>query len=249
MSGIAHAFGRAAEYDAHAVVQRQVAGRLADRVAALPLPPRPRVLEIGCGTGLLGAALVDRLPDARWLMTDIAPAMIERARMRFAGRSDIDFAVMDGEAPDAATGPFDLIVSSLAMQWFADIGGAVARLRGLLAPEGRIAFTTLTAGSFAEWRAAHAPLAAGTPDYPTAAALETMDLSVSIETIAEHHRDARDFLHSVKAIGAGTPRAGHRPLSPGQLRGVMTRFEATGSIASYVVATCIAHPPGEGASA
>ncbi len=235
---VARAFGRAADYDAHAAIQREAARRLADRVAALPLPPAPRVLEIGCGTGLLGAALVDRLANARWLMTDLAPAMVERARTRFAGRPEINFAVMDGEAPGVA-GRFDLIVSSLAMQWFADLPASVERLRGLLAPGGWIAFATLAAGSFAEWRAAHGDLPAGTPDYPDRQALAAIGLDVSIETLIDRHADAREFLHSVKAIGAGTPRRGYRPLTPAQLHAVMARFESTGSVASYVVATCV----------
>jgi malonyl-CoA O-methyltransferase len=239
---VADAFGRAAGYDAHAAVQRLVAGRLAERIAALPLPPAPRILEIGCGTGFLGLGLIDRLPEARWLMTDIAPAMIERTRERFAGRADIAFAVMDGEAPDIA-GPFNLICSSLAFQWFTDLPGAVARLRSLLAPDGILAFTALAAGSFFEWRRAHRDLPAGTHDYPSADALAAMGLEVSMESIPMAHTDAREFLHAVKGIGAGTPRADHQPLTPRQLRDVMDRFEAGGGVASYAVATCIAKGP------
>ncbi len=245
---IADAFGRAADYDRHAAVQRTVAERLADRIAALPLAVSPRILEIGCGTGLLGAALVDRLAGARWRMTDLSPAMVDRARQRFAGRPDISFAVMDGEAPDVA-GPFDLIISSLAFQWFADLPGAVAQLKGMLAPYGHLAFTTMAAESFAEWRAAHDELTPGTPDYPDADTLSAIGLSVSVEALPVRHRDARDFLHAVKAIGAGTPRPGHKPLTPAELHAVMRRFEAGGAVASYVVATCIARAPGEEARA
>lgn len=237
---IARAFDRADAYDRHAGIQRTVANRLADHILALPLPTAPRVLEIGCGTGFLGAALVDRLPGAHWLMTDISPAMLERARARFAGHSGMDFAVMDGGDPDR-DGPFDLICSSLAMQWFADLGAAVARLRARLAPGGHLTFTTLARGSFAQWRAAHGALSAGTPDYPEARTLAGYGLEVAIETHKVHHAGAREFLHDVKAIGAGTPRPGHRPLNPAEMRAVMRRFEAGGAIADYVVATCTAH--------
>ncbi|WBO23302.1 methyltransferase [Sphingomonas abietis] len=238
---VAASFGRAADYDAHAAVQRLVVDRLADRIAALPLPPQPRILEIGCGTGLLGVALADRLPDARWLMTDLSPAMLDRARQRFAGRETIDFAVMDGERPDVS-GPFDLICSSLAFQWFADLPAAIDRLRGLLAPHGVLAFTTLAEGSFREWRDAHGDRPAGTRDYPSAEALAAPGLTIAMETIPMAHRDARDFLRAVKGIGAGVPRPGHRPLGPRDLRAVMRRFEAMGSVASYVVATGLAGP-------
>ncbi len=235
---VAQAFDRAADYDAHAGIQRTVARRLAGRVAALDLAAAPRVLEIGCGTGFLGAALIDRLPGAHWLMTDIAPAMLARTRARFAGRAGIAYAPLDGEAPEVAGG-VDLIVSSLAAQWFADLPRAIDRWRRLLAPGGRIAFTTLAAGSFAEWRAAHDGAEPGTPDYPDAATLAAIGLDVTTETLPVRHADARDFLRSLKAIGAGTPRAGHRPLSPARLRAAMARFDASGATASYVVATCI----------
>jgi malonyl-CoA O-methyltransferase len=234
---IAAAFDRAVEYDRHAIVQRRVADALAGHIAALPLECPANVLEIGCGTGLLGAALIGRLAEAQWLMTDIAPAMVARAAARFADCPRVSVAVMDGERP-IGTDSFDLICSSLAMQWFGDLAGAIMRLRARLAPGGLLAFTTLVDGSFAEWRAAHGDEQAGVHDYLSATDLEAMGLSVTIERHSVHHPDARDFLRSLKAIGAQSPRRGHRPLPPAALRGVMARFEATGATATYVVATC-----------
>jgi malonyl-CoA O-methyltransferase len=206
---------------------------------ALDLPPRPRVLEIGCGTGFLGAGLVDRLDQGRYWMTDIAPGMVDRARRRFGDRGNVDFAVMDGAAL-TIEGPFDLICSSLAMQWIADLPDTITRLRARLAPGGFLIFTTLAAGSFAEWRAAYEEDLPGTPDYPSAAELERMGLRVNVETIAQDHPSARHFLHALKAIGAATPQAGYRPLPLPALRRVMARFEAGGAKARYEVATCIA---------
>jgi malonyl-CoA O-methyltransferase len=241
MSAIARAFDRAVDYDRHAGLQRDVAERLAARIATLPLPPRLRVLEIGCGTGFLGAALLPRLPDADWLMTDLAPAMLARAARRFTGRSGLRFAVMDGAAPDM-DGPFDLICSSLAAQWFADLPAALARQVALLAPGGHLAFATLAAGSFAEWREAHVleGLMPGTPDHPSAEALAAMlpGGEVVVETIAAEQEDARAFLSALKGIGAGTPRAGHRPLRPAELRAVMRRFEEAGAGVTYEIAFC-----------
>ena len=76
-------FGRAArEYEAHATVQQHTAIRLAEQIADLPLPPQPRVLEIGCGTGLLTRELAYRLGPADWTITDLAPAMLAAVRRR-----------------------------------------------------------------------------------------------------------------------------------------------------------------------
>lgn len=243
---IGAAFAAAHDYDGEARVQRAVASDLADRIAELPLPCSPRVLEIGCGTGFLTQAALDRGIGGEWVVTDIAPAMVERCRARLADRGGLRFAVLDGEhgsrPPEA---PFDLICSSLAVQWFADLPGAVARLIDWLAPGGELLFTTLAADTFQEWRAAHEDegLIPGILPLPSVAALSAMHARdqaspVRVDARIERHPDARHFLRRLKAIGAGTPRRGHRPLPPAALRRVMCRFEANGAGATYQVVTC-----------
>jgi malonyl-CoA O-methyltransferase len=240
------AFSLAREYDRHARVQRRVADELAGRIAALDLPPEPRVLEIGCGTGFLTEALAGRGIGGQWLVTDLSPAMVERCRARLGTRAGTSFAVLDGEygAPDAGT-RFDLICSSLTLQWFDDLPSAIARMLGWLAPGGRLAFTTLAAGTFAEWRAAHLAegLAPGTPEFPSVEALRAILPGAQIaahrvERHIEENGSAREFLSALKGIGAGTAARGYRPLSAGALKRVMHNFEQAGSRATYEVVTC-----------
>jgi malonyl-CoA O-methyltransferase len=232
----------AARYDAAAPVQRAAAARLAERIAALPLPPRPRILEIGCGTGFLTADLRDRLGDAEILAADLSPAMLATCRARLGAAEGVGFQVMDGEHPDLEPGrPFDLICSSLAFQWFEDLGPALDRLAGLLAPGGWLAFSTLAAGTLGEWRQAHADLglACAGHDYPSLAELGEMlgpRGRIEAETIVQAHADARAFLGDLKAIGAASPSPGRRPLAPGDLKRVMARFDEAGASARYEVA-------------
>ncbi|MBC2670378.1 methyltransferase domain-containing protein [Novosphingobium piscinae] len=243
---IAAAFAAARDYDGHAAVQRRVATGLAVRIAALPLPPAPRVLEIGCGTGFLTAALRDQGLGGRWLVTDLAPAMVARCRDRLGDGAGRTFAVLDGEhGPRPAAAPFDLICASLAFQWFSALEPAVARLLGWLAPGGHLIFTTLGAGTFSEWRAAHRAegLAPGTPPFlqPEALAdlLPARQAAPPLVTLElAEHADAGAFLRGLKAIGAGTPHSDHRPLPPAALRRVMARFTRDGARATYEVITC-----------
>jgi malonyl-CoA O-methyltransferase len=232
---IARRFSAAADYDRHARVQRVAARRLAERIAGLPLPPAPRILEIGCGTGFLTQALVEHGLAGEWLITDVSPAMIERCRARIGGAHGRRFAVLDGEYGDPG-GRYDLVCSSLAVQWFDDQPAALARMRQWLRPGGHSIHTTLGAGSFAEWRSAHAAegLAPGTPRFLPAERFSPL----SVERHVERHSDALTFMRSLKAIGAHTSPRGHRPLSPDKLRRVMRRFEAAGSAISYEVVTC-----------
>lgn len=242
---IEQAFSAAANYDFHARVQRLVADRLAERIAALPLPAAPRILEIGCGTGFLTDALVAQRPDARLLITDISPRMVERCRRRISESADRRFAVLDGEYGTPDDGPFDLVCSSLAMQWFDDQAAAIPRILSWLAPGGHCIFATLGAESFAEWRAAHRAegIAPGTPEFPSRQEFTAMlpaeqASSTVVERHIERHESALDFMRSLKAIGAHTAARHHRPLPPSLLRKVMRNFEASGGTVSYDVVTC-----------
>ncbi|MBB3267002.1 malonyl-CoA O-methyltransferase [Azospirillum sp. OGB3] len=231
-AAIAAAFGKAApRYEEHAAVQRIAAERLAERVARLSLPPRPRVLEIGCGTGFLSRALRERIGPADWLLTDLSPDMLARCRAALGDPADSEFRIVDGEQPDL-DGSFDLIVSSLALQWFRDPAAALARWAGLLAPGGRIAIATLAADSFREWREAHHALGleAGVPTYPTRHGLDRLwpaggSGSMEEERLLRRHTDGLEFLAELKGIGAHLPAEGRRPLPSGALRRVLRRLE------------------------
>lgn len=237
---VSRAFGAAAQYDRHARVQRIVARDLARRIAALPMPRVLKVLEIGCGTGFLTQALRGEGLSGDWLVTDIAPAMIERARARLG--DTVRYAVLDGEHGSPPARAFDLICASLATQWFAQEAAALSRWREWLAPEGHIMVATLGPSTFAEWRDAHAAegLVAGTPAFTPAADLTALGPAepIAIEHHRERHVDAGAFLQALRGIGATTSAPGHRPLGAGALRRVMRRFEAGGAIATYEVMTC-----------
>ena len=238
------AFDAAApSYDANAVVQRTIARRLAQHIGALTLPERPRILEIGCGTGLLSAELSARIGPARWTFTDLSPSMLMACRQRLGSLEGADFRVMDGEIPDLPERQYDLICASLAFQWFDDLPAALRRLSRLLAPGGRMAFATLAEDTLHEWRMAHEALElqSGVPDLPPLEALEEMRPaglfgSLWDERVVHVETDGMAFARGLKEIGAGEPVEGRRPLSAAQMKRVLAAFEATGSAASYHVA-------------
>lgn len=241
---IGAAFAAAHDYDRHARVQARIAQGLARRIAALPLPPGPGLLEIGCGTGHLTAALAETGLGGDWLITDLSPAMVDRARARLGESPARRFAPLDGEhGPTPAEAPFDLVCSSLAFQWFEDPASAARRLMDWVRPGGWLAIATLSERTFHEWRTAHAALGRepGTVPLPPPDRFAALfpGARVITETETERHQTARDFLHALKAIGAATPAPGHRPLTPGELRRVMREFEAAGAQATYQVATVL----------
>jgi malonyl-CoA O-methyltransferase len=233
---IAKAFSASAGgYDAAADVQWLVAQRVAARIEDRPFPRNPRVLEIGCGTGFLSSRLAEAFPQSELVLTDIAGSMLDRCRARVGDGPT--YKVMDGETPQGVMGPFDLIASSLAVQWFVDLKGGLGRLASLLAPGGRMIFATLGRKTFAEWRATHVALKmdCGTPIYPAAEDFpwpDGFEFSMDEEVIMQPYADGADFVRSLKALGAGEPSPGHHPLSPGAFRRLLAHLE-NGFDASY----------------
>ena len=244
---IARAFDQAEAYDAHALVQRAAAARLAGLIAGLDMASNATVLEIGCGTGFLSVELARLFPGARLILSDLSPAMIRRARTAVDAR----FLVMDGERPALRAGTAQLICSSLTFQWFEDLGAAVARLYDLLPSGGHLAFTTLAAGTFAEWRAAHGAAGAtsATRDYPTLAEIQAAcpaAVRIETQTLVEPHADGRAFLRGLKAIGAQTPWAARAPLGPAPMRRVLRAFEQMGASVTYEIAHVLIRKMPEG---
>lgn len=224
---------QAGVYESIALVQAEVAGRLARRLGGAP----GRILEIGCGTGLFSAHLAARFPQAALLLTDLSPAMLGRARARLGARAE--YLVMDGQWPAPGLGSFDLIASSMALQWFDDLPGGLARLAASLAPGGVLRFATLGAGSFAAWRAAHeaAGLDCGLRDYARAQDFPWpagFAGRIEAETIEEPYETALAFLRGMRALGAAASPEAHRPVGAGRLRRLLAQFSG-GFTARYEV--------------
>jgi len=121
-----------------------MARAVADAIAAeVPLAPEMHLLDFGCGTGLLSLALrpsVGRLTGA-----DTSAGMLDVFRKKIAARGLAGVATMhlaDGAALESA-GPFDAIVSSMALHHVRDIPALLATFRGLLPTGGHLALADL----------------------------------------------------------------------------------------------------------
>ena len=114
------------------------------------------VLEFGGGTGLLSRALADDVGTV--VITDAAPGMVAVAQQRIddLGRGDrMRAALFDPTAADADPGRFDVVWSMLALHHVPDIDVALARLRGLLKPGGRLALADLDEDPGGSFHQAH----------------------------------------------------------------------------------------------
>jgi trans-aconitate 2-methyltransferase len=118
-----------------------------DVLDRLDLRGDERVLDAGCGTGRVTAALVERLPRGEVVAVDGSPAMIDQARERLGDGVDLRVA----DLPELRLEkPVDAILSTATFHWIADHDKLFARLIELLNPGGRLAAQCGGAGNVAD---------------------------------------------------------------------------------------------------
>ena len=84
---------------------------------ALPFPANAsiRVLDLGAGTGLFSSFILEKFPQARFTLVDLAEGMLAVARERFqAAAAQFTYTVADIRSIQLDA-EFDLVISSLAI--------------------------------------------------------------------------------------------------------------------------------------
>jgi len=97
------------------------------------------VLDAGCGPGFLAAYLAGK--GATVTGFDISPRMIELARKRAGGAVKLFVADLAGEIPEVAAGGFDIVASSLAIDYVRDWTAPLKTFHRALKPGGRLVFS------------------------------------------------------------------------------------------------------------
>ena len=130
-------------YTTEAVVQQAIAQRLAALLDAHIDRIPNQAVEVGCGSGFLTQKVLERFPNAAWLLNDIAPSSkgyVADVAQR-CNAVDATFELGDAEAMELPKG-IDLFVSSSAVQWFADLEGFLKKLSESMNDGGTIAIST-----------------------------------------------------------------------------------------------------------
>lgn len=115
-----------ASYDTHARFVSDLAG---GALSWLDAKPGERILDLGCGDGVLTARLADGGADV--VGCDSSAEFVAEAQAR-----GLDVRLMDGEAL-AFEGEFDAVFSNAALHWMTRPGQVIAGVSRALRPGGR----------------------------------------------------------------------------------------------------------------
>lgn len=218
---IGQAFHRhAGEYDRHAVVQKRVVLDLVRLIERHLQEPPSRLLDIGCGTGALLAALNDHFPTTQPCGVDLAFNMALQSAVRFGDEALIVSG--DAEALPYRDASFDLVVSASTLQWLPQLDSCFAECHRVLTPGGLLCLAFFGGKTLWELQESYRQsLAAryGEADErmtrlhsfrqcsEVEQLLERMDFDqvmVTSEIEVEYHQDVKTLLRSIKGVGAAT---------------------------------------------
>ena len=150
-------FNRAATtYDKVAVLQRQVANRLIERLDIIRAVPAT-ILDVGCGTGDCTIKLHKRYKRASVYALDFADAMLTVANSKQSWKqkllaNKIKFICADAENLPFSDNSFDFVFSNLTLQWCTDLDRTFQEFNRILKPGGLLFFSTLGPDTLKELR-------------------------------------------------------------------------------------------------
>lgn len=151
-SRVRRAFDRAADsYQQFAVLQIEVCNRLLEKLDAVKIAPQ-MILDAGTGTGAALPSLFARYKKAQLVTLDLSENMLHKASQHGSFLRTSQAVCGDIERLPFADNSFDLVFSSLSMQWCNDLNAALCEAKRVLKPGGLYVFTTFGPDTLKELR-------------------------------------------------------------------------------------------------
>ncbi|PCJ86985.1 MAG: malonyl-[acyl-carrier protein] O-methyltransferase BioC [Thiotrichaceae bacterium] len=210
-SRVRRAFDRAADrYSQYAVLQNEVCNRLLEKLDVVKINPE-YILDAGAGTGAALPDLFERYKKAQLVALDLSENMLAQSAQHGRLLRTPHLVCADIEKLPFADNTFDLVFSSLSLQWCNDLNAAFLEARRVLKPGGLFVFSTFGPDTLKELRTSWASVDEASHvnqfidmhdigdallhDRFAEPVMEAEIITVTYDTVDE-------IMHDLKAIGA-----------------------------------------------
>ncbi len=134
--------GIAGDYDrANSFISFGQIGRWRSRlISEIYFQSGQRVLDLGCGTGVLTTGIAERLDSGEVIGVDLSPEMISQRKDENDGGEDlsVEFEVGDATSLDFDTGYFDVVTSAFMLRNVDNLTAAISEMRRVVKPGGHV---------------------------------------------------------------------------------------------------------------
>lgn len=235
---VRHAFnGAAKNYDVYALLQKTVADRILESFDHIKIKPS-LILDLGSGTGYGSRQLKQQFKKAQIYQIDLSTQMLKRSReqsSRFFSKNH--FLCADAKQIPLPDNSFDLVFSSLMLQWCNDPDVVFAEVHRILKPEGIFLFTSFGPDTLKElresWRQVdedvHVNAFKDMHDMGDGLIRNGMDAPVlSTEHLVLTYDKCTQLMRDLKKIGAHNVNQGRRKTLTGKqrLQKVINQYES-----------------------
>lgn len=190
-------------YDDNAHVQKLIVDRLCTLLEKYTGRTPGRILEIGCGTGLLTNRILRQWHPGEMIVNDLVEEMCYKTINKNSGNA-LTLSCLPGDIEEISLdGTFDLIVSTSTFQWFTHPRQTFEKLASHLRPGGLLLFTTFGEQNLHELRQVTGKglnyLSGTELTKMLAAYFDVTEREESLETL--YFSDPLDILRHVKKTG------------------------------------------------
>ncbi|MBI9065381.1 MAG: malonyl-ACP O-methyltransferase BioC [Marinilabiliaceae bacterium] len=138
-------------YDVHATVQKEMAEALVQMAAWHMAPYQERMLELGCGTGLLTQEILKRFSAEKLLTNDLVEEMAGKVEPIVLASDVASHQFIGGDAEQLVfPEPQQVIWSGATIQWIEELKPFFAKLSDLLMDEGYVVLSSFGPDNYSE---------------------------------------------------------------------------------------------------
>jgi len=184
-------------YDIHASIQKTMAQQLVSALVKVAPEGFNRLLELGCGTGLLTRTISKQLKVNQYYANDLVGEVSSTIRPIITSADILTHMFIEGDA-ETMKYPvcLDVICAGAVVQWFQSLSGFYVRSSNALCDRGWLAFSSFGPSNFKEIR----ELTGSGLEYYTSIEAQNLAMPLFVPVYTSEWEEQLWFTHPIEVL-------------------------------------------------